>query len=73
MKNIVFIIWIAVHDGILSRTPVHYAAENGKHHVIELLLDNTEDATAVNAADKNGHTPLMLAALMGKKGTNDWT
>ncbi|XP_078485483.1 uncharacterized protein LOC100186920 isoform X2 [Ciona intestinalis] len=46
-----------------DRTALHYACEGGKCNLVKLLLN--EDAIELNRQDKQGHTPLMLAAMNG--------
>uniref|UniRef100_F6XP80 Uncharacterized protein n=2 Tax=Ciona intestinalis TaxID=7719 RepID=F6XP80_CIOIN len=46
-----------------DRTALHYACEGGKCSLVKLLLN--EDAIELNRQDKQGHTPLMLAAMNG--------
>ena len=46
--------------GTNDDTPLHWAAQEGRGDVVELLLNNKAD---VNAKNKAGQTPLHLAAL----------
>ena len=45
-----------------GRTPLHYAAKEGKIEICEMILDVVEDK---NPKDSNQMTPLHLAAKMG--------
>ena len=46
-----------------GETAAHAAATGGDHYIIQMLLDNGAD---VHLSDKQGNTPLMRAAAMGK-------
>ena len=48
----------------LGWTPLHYAASRGQMEMARLLLANK---AMVNAPAPNGETPLMMAALSGRK------
>src|SRR5437667_187387 len=43
-------------------TPLHYAAQNGKHEILIELLNNSEDNAAITL---QGVTPIFLAAQYG--------
>lgn len=47
-------------------SPIHYAAERGFDHVIEMLAEKGSD---VNVRNGNGNTAMMLAAKAGFPGT----
>jgi len=49
---------------LAGRTPLHYAAEDGRKEIAELLITNGAD---VNARKANGGSPLHQAADMGHK------
>jgi ankyrin repeat protein len=53
-----------------GKTPLHAAAEATRRDVVELLLSNRAE---VNARDKNGNTPLHLAAHNYGKAARDVT
>lgn len=40
---------------------------HGHLEIVHLLLENTEDATVIEANDANGATPLALAVANGHK------
>lgn len=40
---------------------------HGHLDIVHLLLENTEDATVIDAKDANGATPLALAVANGHK------
>lgn len=46
-----------------GRTPLWYAAANGREAIVRLLLDT--DNIDINAKDDNGRTPLLYAAWCG--------
>ncbi|MFI5335054.1 MAG: ankyrin repeat domain-containing protein [Chlamydiales bacterium] len=48
-----------------GRTPLHYAAEAGKAHLVTALLQKCH--AEVNALDRKGATPLNLAIAKGRK------
>lgn len=50
-------------SGILGRTPLAFAVEEGHESIVELLL--RAHAVDVNAADISGLTSLMLAVREG--------
>lgn len=56
---------VGVQDHVQGRNPVHEAAENGEVECLLKLLEHTEDFSVVEAKDKMGRTPLMLAAEKG--------
>ena len=47
-----------------SRTCLHWAAENDRPDIIELLMDHGGEKL-VNHLDKDDHTPLYYAAEVG--------
>ena len=52
-----------------SRTPMHYAAQNGHKDVLEQLLAKATDTnkdTGIEATDDDGWTPLWYAAQNGR-------
>lgn len=51
---------VALQEDANGSTALHASAANGHVHSLALLLDNAEDGTAVNMADRRGRTALML-------------
>lgn len=49
-----------------TRTPLHWAAENGHREVVELLL--ATDGVDPNDRDQEWCTPLLMAAFRGQEG-----
>lgn len=49
--------------------PLHLAAKRGRRRVMEVLL---RAGAAVDAADQNGRTALMVAAASGQCGASSW-
>ncbi|VVC42744.1 Ankyrin repeat-containing domain,Ankyrin repeat [Cinara cedri] len=54
--------YVNIRDGD-GHSPLHQAAANGHTEVVKLLLEQKD--TNVNAADKNGYTPLDYASHRG--------
>ena len=46
-------------------TALHFAAHNGFHRIVEILLEVA--SVDINAADKDGLTPIFLATQSGSK------
>ena len=55
-----------------KRTPIHEAAANGNTHCLRLLLENTEDASVIDARDAKMRTPLMLAVEAGHPHSTEY-
>jgi ankyrin repeat protein len=49
---------VNVRASFLNQTPLHVAAEDGSSGLVKMLVSSGAD---VNAVDKNGATPLILA------------
>ena len=47
------------------QTPVHYAARNGHSSALSLLFENPGNRGSRDRYDREGNTPLHIAALMG--------
>lgn len=51
---------------VRKRTALHYAARNGHHQCVSVLVNyiksSSDELTALNMKDEEGRTPLMLAA-----------
>lgn len=58
---------VALSCGPHKQSPLHFAALHGHLETVHLLLENTEDATVIEAHDANGATPLALAVGNGHK------
>uniref|UniRef100_A0A8B9H999 Ankyrin repeat domain 44 n=1 Tax=Astyanax mexicanus TaxID=7994 RepID=A0A8B9H999_ASTMX len=52
-------------DSGRGRTPIHLAVMNGHTSCVRLLLEDSDCADLVEAADSQGQTPLMLAVVGG--------
>ena len=52
---------------VFRYTPVHLAAMHGHLEVVKLLLDNTEDSSAIEAVDFDGSSALALAVAHGHR------
>ena len=51
-----------------EQTPMHIAAEAGKTSIIDILVRNANDTPGlINAEDRYGMTPLMIATDLGRK------
>ena len=48
-------------------TPVHFGAMNGHSEIVKLLLEHTEDSSAIEACDIDGSSPLALAVANGHR------
>ena len=48
-------------------TPVHFGAMNGHAEIVKLLLEHTEDSSAIEACDIDGSSPLALAVANGHR------
>ncbi len=55
----------------LGRLPAHYAALNGHLEILELLQKEDVYSNVLSVRDDFGHTPLDLAAWMGKTEITD--
>ena len=55
-------------DDFYGRTPLHYAAVNGRKVIVELLIAKGAD---VNAKDEDGRTPLDATSVFNKTETAD--
>jgi ankyrin repeat protein len=54
----------------LRYTPLHLAAHRGHELVLKkLLMDGVAAKTVINAQDRDGHTPFMLATLHNRSST----
>ena len=56
---------LSVHDNRGGQSPLHVAAGRGHDATLTVMLENTEDASVVDARDRRGRTPLMAAAVGG--------
>ena len=63
---------MAVHSTVSGHTPIHAAAANGNTHCLRLLIENTEDATVIDARDFKMRTPLMVAVEAGHPHSTEY-
>jgi ankyrin repeat protein len=57
--------FVSLPCGLNNKNALHFAAMHGHNEVVKLLLENTEDATAIEAIDSSFATPLTLAIANG--------
>jgi ankyrin repeat protein len=59
--------FVCLACGPHMQNPLHFAAMNGHLEIVKMILENTEDATVIEASDVDGATPLAFAVANGHK------